>query len=69
MWSALALISLPVLMPDLSPGLAAELMARTVVSMWLFGGLLMLIALARGAWSMGEALRYSADGTRMTQAG
>jgi hypothetical protein len=23
--------------------------------MWLFGGLLMLIALARGAWSMGEA--------------
>jgi hypothetical protein len=69
MWSALALISLPVLMPDLSPGLAAELMARTVVSMWLFGGLLMLIALARGAWSLGEALRYSADGTRMTQAG
>jgi hypothetical protein len=55
MWSALALTSLPVLMPDLSPGLAAELVARTIVSMWLFGGLLMLIALARGAWSMGEA--------------
>jgi hypothetical protein len=55
MWSALALISLPVLMPDLPPGLAAELVARTVVSMWLLGGLLMLIALARGAWSMGEA--------------
>jgi hypothetical protein len=69
MWSALALISLPVLMPDWSPGPAAELMARTVVSMWLFGGLLMLIALARGAWSLGEPLPYSADGTRMTQAG
>jgi hypothetical protein len=69
MWGALASISLPVLMPDLSSGLAAELMARTIVSMWLFGGLLMLIALARGAWSMGEALRYSGDGTRMTQAG
>ncbi len=55
MWSALALTSLPVLMPNLSPGLAAELVARTIVSMWLFGGLLMLIALARGAWSMGEA--------------
>ena len=55
MWGALALISLPVLMPDLSQGVTAELMARTVVSMWLFGGLLMLIALARGAWSMGDA--------------
>jgi hypothetical protein len=66
MWGALALISLPVLMPDLSQGVTAELMARTVVSMWLFGGLLMLIALARGAWSTGDALPYSADGTRMT---
>ena len=66
MWGALAMISLPVLMPDLSQGFTAELMARTIVSMWLFGGLLMLIALARGAWSMSEALRYSADGTRMT---
>jgi hypothetical protein len=69
MWSALALISLPVLMPGLPQGFATEIMARTVVSMWLFGGLLMLIALARGAWSLGEALPYSADGTRMTQAG
>jgi len=69
MWSALALTSLPVLTPDLSPGMAAELVARTVVSMWLLGGLLMLLAMARGAWSPGEALPYSADGTRMTQAG
>jgi alpha-1,2-mannosyltransferase len=69
MWGALALISLPVLMPDLSQGVTAEFMARTVMSMWLFGGLLMLIALARGVWSMGEQLPYSADGTRMTQAG
>jgi alpha-1,2-mannosyltransferase len=69
MWSALALISLPVLMPDSPQGFAAELMARTVVSMWLFGGLLMLVALAGGVWSRGEQLPYSADGTRMTQAG
>jgi hypothetical protein len=69
MWGALALISLPVLMPDSSQGVTAELMARTVVSMWLFGGLLMLVALARGIWSMGEQLPYSADGTRMIQAG
>jgi hypothetical protein len=69
MWSALALISLPVLMPDWSQGVATELMARTVVSLWLFGGLLMLVALARGIWSIGEQLPYSADGTRMAQAG
>jgi hypothetical protein len=69
MWGALALISLPVLMPDLSQGFTAELVARTVVSLWLFGGLLMLVALARGSWSMGEQLPYSADGTRMIQAG
>jgi alpha-1,2-mannosyltransferase len=68
MWGALALTSLPVLIPNLSPGVAAELMARTVVSMWLFGGLLMLIALACGAWSMGEELPYSTDGTRTIQA-
>jgi hypothetical protein len=69
MWGALALISLPVLMPDLSQGFTAELVARTVVSLWLLGGLLMLVALARGVWSMGEQLPYSADGTRMAQAG
>jgi hypothetical protein len=69
MWGALALISLPVLMPDLSQGFTAELVARTVVSLWLFGGLLLLVALARGVWSMGEQLPYSADGTRMIQAG
>jgi alpha-1,2-mannosyltransferase len=68
MWGALALLSLPVLMPNLSPGVAAELIARTVMSMWLFGGLLMLIALARGAWSMSEELPYSTDGTRTIQA-
>ena len=69
MWGALAPISLPVLMPDSSQGIAAELMARTVASLWLFGGLLMMVALARGLWSMGEQLPYSADGTRMMQAG
>jgi hypothetical protein len=58
-----------VLMPDPSQGFTAELVARTVVSLWLFGGLLLLVALTRGVWSMGEQLPYSADGTRMTQAG
>jgi len=54
MWSALTLTSLPVLMPELSPAWTAELAARTIVSMWLYGGLLMLMALARGAWYVGQ---------------
>ncbi len=54
MWSALTLTSLPVLMPELSPAWTAELAARTIVSMWLYGGLLMLMALARGAWCVGQ---------------
>ena len=31
-------------------GTGKEIMARTIISMWLYGGLLMLAALARGAW-------------------
>ena len=50
MWLSLAFTSLPVLMPTFYPSLTAEIMARTIISMWLYGGLLMLAALARGAW-------------------
>ena len=52
MWTSLAFTTLPVLMPTLHPSFTAEVVARTVVSMWLYGGLLMLIALVRGAWRM-----------------
>lgn len=60
MWSGLALTSLPVLMPAFSPGWTAELVARTLVSMWLYGGLLMLAALARGAWQLGRTPTHDA---------
>ena len=55
-WSGYALTSLPVIMPamqiDPEPpiGLWGELAARTIVSAWLFGALLMLAAFARGMW-------------------
>ncbi len=52
MWGGLALASLPVVMPTLSPGWSAEIIARTIVSAWLYGGLLTLLALARGAWAL-----------------
>ncbi|MEA2989790.1 MAG: alpha,2-mannosyltransferase [Alphaproteobacteria bacterium] len=55
MWTGLALTSLPVVMPQLQPGWPAALIARTLVSLWLFGGLIMLAALARGAWHAGRA--------------
>jgi hypothetical protein len=42
-------------MPQLQPGWPAALIARTLVSLWLYGGLIMLAALARGAWHAGRA--------------
>ena len=50
MWSSLVLISLPVVMPALPQDWLSELIARTLVSAWFFGGLLMLASLARGLW-------------------
>jgi hypothetical protein len=44
------LVSLPVVMPDMAPGWFAEFVARTVVSVWLCGGLIMFAALSRAAW-------------------
>jgi hypothetical protein len=52
MWVSLLLTSLPVVMPQHSPGLLSEVLARTVVSAWFFGGLLMLAALLRALWKL-----------------
>jgi Glycosyltransferase family 87 len=50
---AFGLASLPVVvMAPQQPGSIPTLLARTVVSVWLFGGLLMVAALARGAWHL-----------------
>ncbi len=55
-WSGYALTSLPVIMPamqmDPEPpiGVWGELAARTIVSAWLFGALMMLACFARGMW-------------------
>lgn len=48
-WSSWLLSSLPVVVPPTEPEWLAEVLSRTAVSAWLFGGLLMLAALARGA--------------------
>lgn len=50
MWSGFMLSSLPLVLVPLDPSWFTALAARTLVSAWLFGGLLMLAALARGAW-------------------
>jgi hypothetical protein len=48
MAGGMALASLPVIILPLDPGLIAEIASRTLVSAWLFGGLMMLAALIRG---------------------
>jgi alpha-1,2-mannosyltransferase len=59
------LAALPVIMPaEFVPSWPTALLARTVVSAWLFGGLLMFAALARGAW-LGDIM--VADGLRGEQ--
>ena len=52
MWSSLLLTSLPVVIPQHSPSLLSEVLARTIVSAWFFGGLLMFAALMRGLWKL-----------------
>lgn len=48
-WGSWALSSLPVIVPPTEPYWLADLLSRTAVSAWLYGGFLMLAALARGA--------------------
>jgi hypothetical protein len=53
-WPGYLMTSIPVIMPKMEidpnppPGWLAELAARTIMSVWLFGGLLMLACFARG---------------------
>jgi hypothetical protein len=49
MAAGIVLASLPVIMLPQGSGLLGEIASRSVVSVWLFGGLLMLAALVRGA--------------------
>ena len=49
-FGGLALASGPVAIPDLEDSALGPIVARTAVSVWLFGGLLMLGGLMRAAW-------------------
>lgn len=50
MLGGLLLASLPVVVFPLGPGWVDDLVSRTAVSVWLFGGLCMLAAMTRGLW-------------------
>ena len=54
MWSGFLLASLPVVFVPLKPDWLGAVAARTVISAWLIGGLLVLAALMRGAWHATE---------------
>jgi Glycosyltransferase family 87 len=49
-YGGLTLASLPVAIPDLEDSALGPFAARTAVSVWLFGGLLMIGGLMRAAW-------------------
>ena len=49
MVGGIVLASLPVIVPPLGSGIVAAVASRTIVSAWMFGGLLVLAALVRGA--------------------
>jgi hypothetical protein len=59
MWGGIVLSSLPVVILPLRPDWFGELMARTVVSACLFGGLLTLAALIRSLWHLSRSERSS----------
>jgi hypothetical protein len=54
MGGGMALASLPVVALPLGPDMIGAIVSRSLVSAWLFGGLLMLAALVRGALRAGE---------------
>jgi hypothetical protein len=49
MTGGILLSSLPVIAPPLGPGMVAAIVSRTIVSAWMFGGLMIFTALIRGA--------------------
>jgi hypothetical protein len=52
MWGGFALTALPIILLPLESGSVLLIASRTVLSAWLFGGLLMLTALMRGLYCM-----------------
>ena len=58
-YGGLTLASIPVAIPDLEDSALGPFVARTAVSVWLFGGLLMIGGLMRAAW-----LGFNRSGSR-----
>jgi hypothetical protein len=54
-WASWLLCSLPVVAPPEMPDWIEGILSRTVVSAWLFGGFVLLAALARGALAVPSA--------------
>jgi hypothetical protein len=49
-FGGLTLASMPVAIPDLEDSALGAIVARTAISAWLFGGLLIIAGLMRAAW-------------------
>ena len=53
-WVGYAMTALPIVDIPLPAGLLGEVLARSVLSLWLFGGLLVMAAHARALWRIGR---------------
>jgi len=53
-WIGFGLTALPVVLLPFESGWLFTLAQRTILSAWLFGGILMLLALMRGLWHLGN---------------
>jgi len=49
-WTGFVLSALPIILLPLEPDWVLVLASRTILSAWLFGGLLILAGLMRGLW-------------------
>ena len=58
--AACILVSLPIVIPPLSGGWLDELAARTLVSLWLFGGLMLAGVHAHALWRLGSLQQANA---------
>jgi hypothetical protein len=59
MRAGFVLVCVPVLVwSPMEPSWYAAILSRTVVSLWLAGGILMFAALARGLWQVGNVPEF-----------
>jgi hypothetical protein len=69
MIGSIVLVTLPiVVMSPMTPSWYASILAKTTVSVWLFGGILLFAALGRGLWQT-AAIAPARESTALERVG